>query len=259
MSETKNKAVADIVMLLDVTGSMQACIDGVKANIGSFISTLTSSDANGGAALKDWRMRVCGYRDQQVDGADWFVENPFTRDVAEIQAQLSAPSMQARGGGDEPESLLDALFKLADVGVAGLQDPEDPVKWRARGAAHRAVVVFTDASFKMPMTLPEAAGGGVRDLITKAQQARLKLFIFAPHWHGYNALGTMEGVHIQYFTKESDAAVLEGLAKPGPEGRAAQQLAVDALKREATNSLSFREALEALAKTVSVEAAVEAC
>ena len=259
MNETKTKAVADIVMLLDVSGSMQACIDAVKANIGAFVSTLNSGDPNGGAPLKDWRMRVCGYRDQAVDAADWFVDQPFTRDVATIQAQLAAPSMQAKGGGDEPESLLDAIFLLAKAGVSGIQDAEDPTKWRARGSAHRAVVVFTDASFKMPMTLPEGSGGGIEDAIFAATEARLKLFIFAPHWEGYAALGGMDGAIIRHYTAESDAAVLAGLGKPGPEGVAAQKVAVESLQAEAAKSGSFGKLLETLAKTVSKEAAVEAC
>lgn len=40
----------------------------------------------------------------------------------------AAPSMQAKGGGDEPESLLDAIFLLAKEGVSGIQDSEDQTK-----------------------------------------------------------------------------------------------------------------------------------
>ena len=33
----QQKGVIDLVFLLDVSGSMQACIDAIKANIGDFV------------------------------------------------------------------------------------------------------------------------------------------------------------------------------------------------------------------------------
>ena len=55
-----------------------------------------------------------GYRDieaAQSEGLPWLVDAPFVRDADELKAQLS--QLKAEGGGDEPESLLDALFKIS--------------------------------------------------------------------------------------------------------------------------------------------------
>ena len=188
----KIKGVVDIVVLLDVTGSMQECIDAVKGSISTFINGLAAKDANNEAPIKDWRMKICGYRDHQANESTWFVDNPFVRDAAAVQAQLGAANMQASGGGDEPESLLDALFKLAKMEQSGVQDAEDGNKWRARGTAARAIIFFTDATFKTPMTIPEAAGGGVPDVITAILANRIILCGFCPEWQGYLDLASAE-------------------------------------------------------------------
>ncbi len=185
----KKKGIADIVFLLDVSGSMQDCIDAVKGSVTTFINQLAAPDANNALPIKDWRVKVCGFRDQSSDSANWWVDNPFVRDAAAIQEQLTAANMQASGGGDEPESLLDALYKVANMGESGVQDGELPDKWRDSRSAVRAVVCFTDATFKSPMTLPEANGGTVSDVITTLTANKIVLLALVPEWDGYNELG----------------------------------------------------------------------
>ena len=51
MADNKIKGVVDIVVLLDVTGSMQECIDAVKGSISTFISGLAAKDANNEAPI----------------------------------------------------------------------------------------------------------------------------------------------------------------------------------------------------------------
>ena len=233
----------DIVVLLDVSGSMQECM----GNISTFINGLAAKDANNESPIKDWRMKIVGYRDHQHNEATWFVDNPFVKDAAAVQAQLSAPSMQASGGGDEPKSLLDALFKLAKMEQAGVQDGEDSTKWRARGTADRAVIFFTDATFKTPMTIPEAAGGGVCDVLTAIMANRIILCGFCPEWEGYLELASADRAEFEFVARASDSPALAGLGKPGEEGRAAMVASVTALKTKfsdpATLSFAFMQRL----------------
>jgi len=252
MSETKIKGVVDIVFLLDVSGSMQECIDAVKGSISTFINTLSAKDANTDAPIKDWRMKLGGYRDHQHNETNWFVENPFVRDAAAVQAQLSADNMQASGGGDEPESLLDALYKLAKMDQAGVQDTEDPNKWRARSTAARAVIFFTDATFKTPMTIPEGAGGGVPDVLTALSSNEVILCGFCPEWSGYLELATDGRAEFEFVARESETPALAGLGKPGDEGRAAMIASVGALKAKASDSAAFTKIMTQLARTISV-------
>jgi hypothetical protein len=240
MNSSSSKGVIDLVFLLDVSGSMQECIDAVKGSIGSFINTLSGTDANNEVPVKDWRIKICGYRDHADDSTDWFVDHPFVRDVPSLQAQLDAPTMQATGGGDEPESLLDALYKLAKMEQAGVQETELAGKWRSRGAATRVVVFFTDASYKTPMTIPEATGGAVQDVIAAVMGSRIILCGFAPSSEGYMELAAADRTEMNFISNEGENPV-------------------EALKRLSDDAGGFAKLMQQLAKTVSKSAAVEAC
>lgn len=258
MSEApKVKGIVDIVVLMDISGSMQPCIDAVKSSVAAFVQTLESKDANNESPIRDWRMKVCGYRDQTCD-AKWFVDNPFVRDVASVQAQLAASRMQASGGGDEPESLLDALYKIAKMEQSGIQDAENPDRWRARGTCARAVVFFTDATFKTPMTLPEAAGGGVDDVINAIMASKIILCGFCPEWEGYYELASVDRAEIDFIARLAETPALAGLGKPGEEGRAAQSAALTAMSARSSDRTAFVKVMEQLAKTISKSVAVEA-
>src|SRR3954463_13116676 len=115
-ARAKTKGVADIVFVVDISGSMSPCIDALRRNIEAFIDSLNKGDANNAAPVKDWRGKVVGYRDlehAETDGLPWLVDNPFVRDAVALKAQLAG--LRAAGGGDEPESLLDALYTVASM------------------------------------------------------------------------------------------------------------------------------------------------
>jgi hypothetical protein len=257
MTEGKIKGIVDIVFLIDVSGSMQTCIDAVKQSISVFIGGLSTTDANNEAPIKDWRIRVCGFRDHKNSESDWYVDNPFVRDVEAVKAQLASADMQARGGGDEPESLLDALYKVATTESTGIQESEDPARWRRRGSVARAIIFFTDASFHEPMTYPAAVGGGLADLISKISSERFLICGFCPEWSGYAELGSMDGSNINYVVTLADSPALAGLGKDGAEGRAAQEAAVNGMMSKVTDTAAFVKILEALAKTVQKSSVVD--
>jgi len=181
----KVRGVVDIVFLMDATGSMGKCIDALKMNLQNFFNTMTS----GNTPVKDWRAKVVGFRDYEEDGpANWLENNPFVTSLDDLNRQLSG--ITAVGGGDEPESLLDALFTVINVGATGLQESPDPNKWRPRSAAARVVVIFTDASYKETMSIPEAAGLNIDTLFNFIEKERIVLSIFAPDLPCYDTLCT---------------------------------------------------------------------
>lgn len=230
----KTKGVADIVFVVDVSGSMAPCIDALRQNIETFVTSLSSGDANNAAPVKDWRAKVVGYRDLDTadsEGLPWIIDNDFVRDAAALKAQLDG--LQAVGGGDEPESLLDALFTVAtmEASAKGSQDVE-PGKWRYRSDAARVVVVFTDASFKETMGIPAAKGGSLQDVANVVMANRIILSVFAPNFEGYDRLSQID-------KSEWEVVEFEGLS---PQ---------EALQKFTSDPANFRNTLKQLAASVS--------
>jgi hypothetical protein len=184
MAEQKKKVkgIADIVFLVDATGSMATCIDKLKENISVFVDSLTGRDPNAKQALKEFRAKVVGYRDFTDRSAPPFVDNPFVASAPELKTQLAG--LTAEGGGDEPESLLEALFKVASMEETADGAPLQPNCWRPRKEALRAIIVFTDATFKT--TLVEPAGGSMTDVQHHLRTKKVLLQVFAPEIPGFD-------------------------------------------------------------------------
>lgn len=199
----KKKGIVDIVFLIDATGSMAPCLDALKKNIGFFVDRLTTPDANASAVITDWRIKVCGYRDAKADGTKWWEEKPFTTDQAQAKADLGA--LMPEGGGDEPESLLDALWKLIKMPTLEKGAQPAPDSWRDRRDAARCVIVFTDASCHMETASPEAGGAKFADVAREAMAARLRLSVFCPEADCYHELASIDKAEVEFVGSLSDA------------------------------------------------------
>ena len=233
-ARAKAKGVADIVFIVDVSGSMKPCIDALRQNIEAFIDSLSKGEGNNAPPVKDWRAKVVGYRDADAapsEGLQWIVDNPFVREASALKSQLS--ELRAEGGGDEPESLLDALFKTASMEASpkGSQT-EDPGKWRYRSDAARVVVVFTDAPFKETMSIQEAKGGSLQDVANIVMANRIILSLFAPNFEGYDRLSQID-------KSEWEVVEYDGLS---PQ---------EALKKFTSDPVNFRTTMKQLAASVS--------
>ena len=222
----------DFIFLIDGTGSMNPCIDALKSNINIFLDTLTGEQS----VVRDWRGKVVTYRDQKVDGSRWFEDNPFVKnDGPSLKTQLDV--LKAEGGGDEPESLLDALHKISLVGQTDRAAQElDPHLWRYRSDAARVVVVFTDATYHTTMSYPDGEGGGVDDVSNAIMSNKIILMLFAPDDVCYDKLDEIDKCQWTAIP-EVDSSFAKGL-------------------EELTNdSSAFSEVLIALAKSISASVA----
>lgn len=205
----KVKGVADIVFCIDVTQSMQPCIDQVKQNVHNFATSIQTYSGN---TKVDWRARVLGYRDFNVDAECLVNDMDFVATAEELKAQLD--KVNADGGGDAPESTLDAIL------YATLKS-----NWRA--AAHKVVVVFTDAP-PLPhlhsKTTSELKVADDMEVINQTlKEKRIKLFLFGPKDATYDELSK---AYRTVITQYEDAD--EGL-----------------------KNADFKSILDAIAKTVS--------
>jgi len=220
--EAQVKGVVDIVFLIDASGSMEDCIVAVKDRIGLFISELTG----GQVPIKDWRARVIGYRDAKCDGDQWLVTNPFvSNDQAALTAQLS--SLDAKGGGDEPESLIDALLEICSWNAVQKSETADDKSWRNVSDARRSVILFTDATFHSEAN----SGGTISDAFQKITAHKLELQYIVP-----------DAPCFDDFEALPFAMSLERLSAP---------YQVE-LKRLVAESTKFNDVMVAMAKTITV-------
>ena len=230
----KVKGIADIVFLLDATGSMGPCINAVKQNIKTFVQTFTTPTPNGGTVVKSWRAKVVGYRDLDYTDVPAMVDNPFVNSVQELEGQLDA--LNADGGGDEPETLLEALYMLANMPSTGPDEPLRPEAWRHVNAGRRFVIVFTDAPFKEPLRIPKDAT--LDTVILSLMTARIVLHMFAPAT--LSRFGTLE---------EVDKALWHKV--PVGAGENAQK----ALEDYTADQSKFEKIIQLLAKTMTQQSA----
>lgn len=130
-TSTDAMAQADIVFLIDSTGSMEDIINCVKNNAEAFVDALKQKGVSAALALVDYQdLTADGYDTttvHQTGGANWFY------DMDAFKAALSG--LELGHGGDAPECAVDALEtgRLLDM----------------RASAGKIFILITDAGFKV--------------------------------------------------------------------------------------------------------------
>ncbi len=139
----------DIVMCIDATGSMHGIINEVKANALSlyqqFVEQMEASDKN----VQQLRIKVIVFRDFGVD-SEPFVESKFfvlNEDGGAEEFHDFVDKIEASGGGDLPESSLEALAVAMNS------------EWVTTGSIRRHVIImYTDAT-ALPLGTHSSAAG----------------------------------------------------------------------------------------------------
>lgn len=129
------RVFVDFVFVIDVTGSMQSYINGVRNNISNFTASLVRRGI-------DYQLGLVLFSD--------VIEKTYqpTGNVVDFMQWLS--TVRASGGLDEKENALEALAEAARL--------------KYRPAANRVVVLITDAPFHQK---GEQGGNGITGLTTK--------------------------------------------------------------------------------------------
>ncbi len=138
----------DIVFVLDITASMWPVLAQVKQHAMGFHGQLVATMSAKGKYVSRLRVRVISYRDYLDFPDDALTTTPFL----ELPDQLAVyrnhvAALRADGGGDEPESGLEAL-------AVAMMSPWD----RGTDRRRQVIVVCTDASAH---PLEAAAGRGI--------------------------------------------------------------------------------------------------
>lgn len=149
-SVLKKQRKADILFVLDCTGSMQGEIDAVRDAITAFADTIASQAVRARVGLIEFRDRLIGEAQRVL----LFEGQPFTSNPALFREQIA--HLKAKGGGDEPESSLDAL-------LLALDQPFDP-------EANKVIVLVTDA----PPHIPDLAAQSIEQVLQRMREIQVE-------------------------------------------------------------------------------------
>jgi hypothetical protein len=141
MGRDSARALADLVFVIDTTGSMNDKIDALIETCQSFVDKLATRRI-------DWVAAVVGFGDLTVEG-DRIVATPFSSSAERVKALLRGLPRYS-GGGNEGESSLEAL-------QAALDQPG------YRADAMKVVVLITDEPALQKKIRPAAMTGRLRE------------------------------------------------------------------------------------------------
>ena len=204
MSFNLNKSRdVDIVFCIDGTGSMTPCLDNVKRAVRTFQDELIARAADENTAIGQLRIKVIVFRDYKDDGSDAMIESRFfvlPEDIAAYEDCIR--SIEATGGGDNPESGLEALYLamssdfvtgnsdrqvivlFTDDDAIELQDPERKVN-----PIYPRDMKVKDVNDMINMW--ERIGEYAQDSSTKLRDRLKRLVIYAPNNTKYEELSKM--------------------------------------------------------------------
>lgn len=120
-ARVKVQGKADIVILCDSTGSMSPTRDGLLRNLNTFLESLGKTQTKSQAPL-DWRIRFNIFRDIDVDAEAMDFSGNWMTKEEEIKNVIQSKFIPD-GGGDEPESTLDAILKAVIETDWGNREP----------------------------------------------------------------------------------------------------------------------------------------
>ncbi|MBM4148947.1 MAG: VWA domain-containing protein [Lentisphaerae bacterium] len=101
----------DVAFVMDVTGSMADELDAAKNHVWRLIDEFSKHKVEilGRTEPLSLRFAFVGYRDKEEDGDNWITAIPFSHRGMEEEFRTRLNSIEAGGGGDNPESVYSAI------------------------------------------------------------------------------------------------------------------------------------------------------
>jgi hypothetical protein len=178
---------ADIVFVLDITGSMKPSIDSVKANVSGFVQELANRNVKTRlcfVTFKDWVYQKC---------LKFAEDDPNTVQNENLMSFLEELSKVSTSDGADPD----------ENQLAGLMSAASETPWKP--GAQRMAILITDAWFHFAHTNRGDAGIHAPlydDAIDVMKDNNMTVHIVAPQKPGYNE---------DFFKKPSIVAETKGL------------------------------------------------
>jgi hypothetical protein len=201
------KYTVDIVLCIDATGSMAPIIEKVKSNALRFYEDLLATMAQKSKSIDTLRLKVIAFRDYYYDEDESMAESTFFTLPEEKEAFSKFVSdLKAEGGGEEPESGLEALALAIRA------------KWNTTGDKKRQIiVVWTDASVHplekdahaKPANYPKNMPANFDDLSDLwdgqyMSRAAKRLILYAPDAYAWTDMANHWENTIQYPSKAGE-------------------------------------------------------
>lgn len=139
---------ADLLILIDKTGSMSDDIENVKNGLDQVVNSIRP--------FKNIRLAIALYGDKNADGADWYSFKNFEKDYNSAKEYIS--NITVTNGGDYPESVYEGFFKSCEQDF-----------WQSD--SKKMVVLIGDAP---PLEKP-LSDYSLEDVIKKANESKIKM------------------------------------------------------------------------------------
>jgi uncharacterized protein YegL len=195
------KECADIVFLIDISGSMTPVLSAVKDNITKLVDTLANDTQRQWDIRLDFLAHTSGnglmrYRSVRFDNSidvlnSLYHHKPepaqyfFTTDIAKFKSRLAELET------DCDETTLMALD-------TALEYP-----WRPAQEGHRAIVLLTDEQIETGEHVEEQVAQ-LTKLIEKIHRKRVKLFIIAPDSDAFQTLSRADKSEYEIIGEAND-------------------------------------------------------
>lgn len=141
--EVELETNVDIVMCLDLTGSMSPVLEKSKLLGRDLAGQINEALREKHRRIDSLRFKICGFRDYYCDDQPMVESDFFELPTQEKQFLAYLDKLHATGGGDAPESSLEALYK------AFTSD------WITRGAKRRHIVLLMTDTGPHPLDHPK--------------------------------------------------------------------------------------------------------
>lgn len=140
-SSLKKPLNVDVVMCIDCTGSMSGVISTIKRHAISFYDSFVRACEQNDIELESLTSQVVGFRDLKI-GEPMQISAPYSLPAQRVSFNQFVQNLYADGGGDTPESGLEALSNAFTR-----------LRWSGKDEKFRQVVIlWTDAPYLNTMS-----------------------------------------------------------------------------------------------------------
>ena len=205
----------DMVFCIDATGSMGGVIEMVKNNALHFYNDVTKAMSAKGKTIDKLRVRIVAFRDYVADGEDAMLETDFfnlPEESADFEACIR--SIEAFGGGDDPEDGLEAVafaIKRSQWSNAGIRNRHVIVVWSDDGA-HPLGFCKNAPNYPKNMTKDFeelTAWWGTKSAPGLMDEYAKRMLIFAPDFYGWREIRNNWNKVIHYISDSAGDGLRE--------------------------------------------------